>query len=199
MIINMQSGGVVPERIIDAQTITPSTENQVIEEETFLRGALTILGDSDLLPGNIVNGKNIFGVEGSYNPATADPDLIPDNIRDGVDIFGVIGTMTEGAAGIDFGEVTITGYTQSITVSHKLGVIPKNVFLIPKGSFTINTSYMETYAIMNDSSFASAYISGHSAGGFKKFGSTNTKTATSVTFKPEYEFVYNSFYWVAIA
>ena len=66
MIINMTSGGVMPERIIDAQTITPGTKNQVIEEGTYLRGPLTILGDEDLNEENIKDGKNIFGVAGKY-------------------------------------------------------------------------------------------------------------------------------------
>ena len=65
MIINMQSGGVVPERILDAQTITPSTENQVIAAGSYLRGALTVLGDADLIPANIKEGVNIFGVDGT--------------------------------------------------------------------------------------------------------------------------------------
>lgn len=38
-------------------------------------------------------GKTL--VKGTYNPATADPELIPNNIRQGVDIFGVVGTMAE--------------------------------------------------------------------------------------------------------
>ena len=65
MIINMTSGGVVPERILDAQTITPTTVNQVFEEGTFFRGAVTILGDPELIPGNIPQGVNLFGIEGT--------------------------------------------------------------------------------------------------------------------------------------
>lgn len=65
MIINMQSGGVVPERILDAQTITPSTVNQVFEEGTYFRGALTILGDADLLAKNIPEDVNLFGIQGT--------------------------------------------------------------------------------------------------------------------------------------
>lgn len=65
MIINMTSGGVVPERIIDEETITPGTENVVLEEGTYLRGPLTILGDEDLIPENIIKGKEIFGVIGN--------------------------------------------------------------------------------------------------------------------------------------
>lgn len=65
MIINMTSGGVVPERIIDAQTITPGTEDQAIAAGTYLRGALTILGDTDLIPEKLPNDVNLFGVQGT--------------------------------------------------------------------------------------------------------------------------------------
>ena len=68
MIINMQSGGVVPERILDAQTITPSTENQVIDAGTYLRGALTVVGDADLVPTNIPSDVKLFGVQGTRSP-----------------------------------------------------------------------------------------------------------------------------------
>ena len=68
MIINMQSGGVVPERIIDEQTITPGTADQVISAGTYLRGDLTIAGDTNLIPENIKDGENVFGVVGILPP-----------------------------------------------------------------------------------------------------------------------------------
>jgi len=48
-----------------AATITPGTSNQTIAAGTYLTGAQTIQGDADLVAGNIVAGKNIFGVAGS--------------------------------------------------------------------------------------------------------------------------------------
>lgn len=48
-----------------AATITPGTSNQTIASGTYLTGAQTIQGDADLVSGNIVAGKNIFGVAGS--------------------------------------------------------------------------------------------------------------------------------------
>lgn len=68
MIINMTSGGVVPERILDAQTITPSTEDQVIEEGTYLREPIIILGDEDFIPENIPADTNLFGLQGTRPP-----------------------------------------------------------------------------------------------------------------------------------
>ena len=48
-----------------AATITPGTSNQTIASGTYLTGAQTISGDSNLVSGNIVAGKSIFGVAGS--------------------------------------------------------------------------------------------------------------------------------------
>ena len=48
-----------------AATITPGTSNQTIASGTYLTGTQTISGDANLLAGNIVAGKTIFGVAGS--------------------------------------------------------------------------------------------------------------------------------------
>ena len=48
-----------------AATITPGTSNQTIAAGTYLTGAQTIEGDSDLQSANIVYGKTIFNVAGS--------------------------------------------------------------------------------------------------------------------------------------
>lgn len=48
-----------------AATITPGTSNQTIASGTYLTGTQTIAGDANLVSGNIVAGKSIFGVNGS--------------------------------------------------------------------------------------------------------------------------------------
>lgn len=48
-----------------AATITPGTSNQTIAAGTYLTGAQTISGDSDLVSSNIVSGVQIFGVTGN--------------------------------------------------------------------------------------------------------------------------------------
>ena len=48
-----------------ATTYTPGTSAQTIASGTYLTGAQTIQGDADLIAGNIVAGKTIFGVAGS--------------------------------------------------------------------------------------------------------------------------------------
>ena len=48
-----------------AATITPTTSNQTIASGTYLTGTQTISGDANLVAGNIISGKSIFGVSGS--------------------------------------------------------------------------------------------------------------------------------------
>lgn len=50
---------------LEATTYTPSQTDQVIAKEQYLDGDQTILGDENLITGNIKNGISIFGVEGS--------------------------------------------------------------------------------------------------------------------------------------
>ena len=48
-----------------AATITPGTSDQTIASGTYLTGTQTIGGDANLVAGNIISGKTIFGVSGS--------------------------------------------------------------------------------------------------------------------------------------
>jgi len=49
-----------------AQTYTPTTTNQIIAAGQYLAGNQTIAGSANLVPGNIREGVNIFGVVGNY-------------------------------------------------------------------------------------------------------------------------------------
>lgn len=50
----------------NAQTITPTTTTQTVNGNTFLAGAITVVGDVNLLAENIKSGVTIFGVTGTY-------------------------------------------------------------------------------------------------------------------------------------
>lgn len=58
------TAGTMPNR--GAVVITPSTANQAIAAG-YHNGSGYVVGDPDLIPANIVFGKNIFGVSGSYD------------------------------------------------------------------------------------------------------------------------------------
>ena len=47
-----------------AASYTPGTSDQTIAANQYLGGVQTILGDANLIPGNILSGVNIFGVTG---------------------------------------------------------------------------------------------------------------------------------------
>ena len=53
-----------------AKSITPGTSNQTVSSGVYLSGNITVLGSSNLVASNIKSGVNIFGVTGSYNPAS---------------------------------------------------------------------------------------------------------------------------------
>ncbi|MBQ7404237.1 MAG: hypothetical protein IJW05_12465 [Lentisphaeria bacterium] len=53
-------------------TITPGTEDQIINADSYITSTLTIKGDSNLQAENIVEGKTIFGIPGSHKCATTE-------------------------------------------------------------------------------------------------------------------------------
>lgn len=59
--------GTIPS--YSGRTITPRTTNQTIAAGNYLSGNVTIAGDADLVAGNIKQGKNIFGVNGTCKEA----------------------------------------------------------------------------------------------------------------------------------
>ena len=51
-----------------AKTVTPSTSNQTaVASGVYTTGAITVKGDSNLVAGNILKGKSIFGVAGTLD------------------------------------------------------------------------------------------------------------------------------------
>lgn len=95
----------VPEPHTETKSVTPGATEQIITPSA---------------------GKSLSQVT-----VAGDADLVPENIADGVDIFGILGTHTGGVTGIDFGEVTLSSTAQTVTVNHNLGVVPSFVALIP--------------------------------------------------------------------
>ena len=88
-----------------AQTYTPSTANQTIAAGQYLNGAQTIKGDANLVPGNILQGKSIFGVAGNMQSAKYATG-IADSGNDYIHIYYQNGANSSTAYG-----VTVTGLT----------------------------------------------------------------------------------------
>lgn len=88
--------GTIPTQA--AKTITPGTSAQTISAGQYLSGAITVAGDSDLVPSNIRSGANIFGVSGnSYVVNTSGANATAAALRSGYTAYAngnyISGTM----------------------------------------------------------------------------------------------------------
>ena len=63
-----------------------------------------------------------------------DPDLIPENILKGVEIFGVVGTAVQGKP-IEMGSFTPAVDVAEVTIQHNLGVVPTLALFYPAVGF----------------------------------------------------------------
>ena len=97
-------------------TITPTTSNQTISSGTYITGTQTIVGDADLVAGNIKSGVSIFGVTGTYAGLdTSDATATAADIVSGETAY-VNGRKVEGSL------VVQTYYTGSTVPSSSLGI-----------------------------------------------------------------------------
>lgn len=99
---------------------------------------------------------------------------------------------SQGAGGIDFGEVTCASPAETVTVAHSLGLAPSYVLLVAKDFTTVDGySYASLNHIMLVRTAASTWT---------LIGKAPTKTDTEITFKTfsAYPFKISDYYWVAI-
>lgn len=68
----------VTEVKLQEKSVTPGMTDQSVLPDAGYEGLseVTVLGDSDLLPGNIKNGVRIFGVDGSYEGAELNFEVV---------------------------------------------------------------------------------------------------------------------------
>lgn len=169
MIFNMGGGGVVPKYNKDAETITPGTSDQVIPVGTYLRGALTILGDNDLVPEKLPEDLNLFGVQGTrkinngvyawtkntYNPEEplSDPSFTASASGDSKIIgissktfdYSKIGNFVDFFDGFSYGSNNFYRFAkENGTLYFYVGTDKFTVGSFSNGTFTL-TSYLATY------------------------------------------------------
>jgi len=119
---------------IDGLTITPTTQDQQITANKYLKGNLIIKGDVNLLSSNIRAGVQIFGVTGDSNVVNTSVSLtdaaFAGNIEYGKKAFVNGSLITGSCVSIDGAEYSSSGTDQTIEG-------PK---IIPSGgSITIKT------------------------------------------------------------
>lgn len=136
--------GTIPSK--GTQTYTPKTTNQTIGAGQYLSGAQTILGDPNLVPANIVKGKTIFGVTGSF--------VMPQSpiyaFQSGKSLYGVyrnLGNASkaniyehEGYIGINSGSGKYYGFIAlsnpiDVTLYNKLNFIPPSFDIDPETGY----------------------------------------------------------------
>ena len=102
-----------------------------------------------------------------------------------------------GVRGIDYGEVTLASAATSVTVSHKLGVVPSWVALVPKIlSFDVNKA---TYFNLNGFTLYTVF----SSTSHTEKNAENILNSTDITFNVysghNSPFKATDYYWIAIA
>lgn len=154
-----------------ATTYTPTTTDQTITGSNssssgfFVTGVQKILGDANLVPGNIKAGISIFGVEGTYAQLPLPDDANVSNaavtqILEGYEAYDKNGTTLTGTmpdlTGIDITSSATAGKTMTLTLN-QAGTL-----------YTIKMYAGSTGYVVNNSSFitdtvAKSTISGHTS------------------------------------
>lgn len=111
-----------------AKTYTPGTSNQTIPAGTFLTGAATIKGDSNLKGANIKPGVSIFGVSGTLSTIAGDP------------------SKYVSLSAIASGSVTISSTTTAAkSITHNIGVAPKLVIVTNNSSASGTNAFYSAF------------------------------------------------------
>lgn len=126
-----------------AKTYTPGTSNQTIPAGTFLTGAATIAGDSDLAVGNIKKGVNIFGKTGTLSGIWGDASS-----------FSFTAVKTGSFTVSDW----VAKSNQYYTFTHNLGVKPKLLCYYANG--TVPTPSYNTTGVYSESAVTFYPLSG---------------------------------------
>lgn len=103
--------GNIPSK--DAATYTPGTADQYINANQYLSGAQKISGDANLVAANIAQGKEIFGVTGTF---TSDANATAESMQLGVSAY-VNGTRVVGTAPIQAAKTVTPTTTEQTAVA----------------------------------------------------------------------------------
>ncbi len=127
---------------LNAKTYTPSTSNQIINKNQYINEVQTIKGDANLISSNIVEGKRIFGVNGSANIGTLGGRKY------------VAGTVSTNIAGWSGSSSSHTFYTHSIAFDFK----PILFLYATSGGTLYNITPISNNSIISQTSSTKKYI-----------------------------------------
>jgi len=116
--------------------------------------------------------------------------------------------VLEPLAGIDFGEVVLSEDIETISVSHRLGVIPKYVLLFPDLGQKYSSEYTwfilqgKNVILQSNVSQYGWYAGNGSVSDFQRLNQFATCTTSTIKFKSyssSAKFKATKYYWIAIA
>lgn len=136
---------------------TPSTTTQVISANQFLTGAQTIAGDSNLVASNIVSGKTIFGVSGTYAPQLQPITVSPSTTTQVFNPDPIIWTMEGTTSYQPDPESSLCGIRTSYTSLSQVPLPVGNyrvIGTVTKGSTVYNVDSSITWGGSSATSFS---------------------------------------------
>ena len=198
---------------LSAATITPGTKDQTLKAGFYLKGTQTIKGDTNLIAGNILKGKSIFGVNGTViAEANSSAHTVPTG-KTAVSAANILAGKTgwNGSSWVDGTMVDKSSTTTAASTVSEDGTnakiqIPASGFYNKDNSYisvpietlknnvsALNSSYTATIYITADCN-DSGYITSISVNGincnleYSRHGSANTAIKVKVDSKGTFSY-----------
>ena len=124
-----------------ATSYTPRATDQVIQAGYYLAGAQTIIGDENLIAANIVTGKTIFGIDGTFSAQSTSAitsSVILKNYVGYVNGQKVTGSMETRTVSVTYTPTSLTTYFTDLGTTATAGTY--QVTIVPK--YTVSAGYV---------------------------------------------------------
>ena len=136
---------------VNGYTVFPNDREQKISSGSYLIGDVVVMGDSNLIPANIIQGKSIFGVEGSAKTGadTSDANTVTSaDVSENLVFYNAagrqVGTMPDVEVSISGPDVTVPA--GRIRTSQSLAVSAGSV-AVNGGTVNVSAGYVENQTL----------------------------------------------------